>query len=301
MYRSLVVPAFAAMCLVAQPGVAQETGTLKKIKDSGSITIGHRESSVPFSYYDDKQKVVGYAMDLCYKIADAVKKELKLSKLEVKLNPVTSATRIPLIANGTVDLECGSTTNNLERQQQVAFTITHFVTANRFVSKKASNIKSVDDLKGKTITSTSGTTNIKQITEIGAQKNLGLNILPAKDHAEAFLMVETDRAAAFVMDDILLYSLVASAKTPGDYVISTDALSVEPYGIMLLKGDDAFKKVVDAEMTRIYKSGEINAIYDQWFTKPIPPKNVNLNLPMTAQFKKVVANPTSSGDPKDYQ
>ena len=301
MYRSLVVPAFAAMCLVAQPGVAQETGTLKKIKDSGSITIGHRESSVPFSYYDDKQKVVGYAMDLCYKIADAVKKELKLSKLEVKLNPVTSATRIPLIANGTVDLECGSTTNNLERQQQVAFTITHFVTANRFVSKKASNIKSVDNLKGKTITSTSGTTNIKQITEIGAQKNLGLNILPTKDHAEAFLMVETDRAAAFVMDDILLYSLVASAKTPGDYVISTDALSVEPYGIMLLRGDDAFKKVVDTEMSRLYKSGEINAIYDQWFTKPIPPKNVNLNLPMTAQFKKVVANPTSSGDPKDYQ
>ena len=301
MYRSLVVPAFAAMCLVAQPGVAQETGTLKKIKDSGSITIGHRESSVPFSYYDDKQKVVGYAMDLCYKIADAVKKELKLSKLEVKLNPVTSATRIPLIANGTVDLECGSTTNNLERQQQVAFTITHFVTANRFVYNKAANIKTVDDLKGKTVTSTSGTTNIKQITEIGAAKNLGLNILPAKDHAEAFLMVQTGRAAAFVMDDILLYSLVASAQNPADFVISADALSVEPYGIMLPKGDAAFKKVVDAEMTRLYKSGEINAIYDQWFTKPIPPKGINLNLPMTAQFKKVVANPTSSGDPKDYQ
>jgi glutamate/aspartate transport system substrate-binding protein len=301
MYRSFV-PAIAAMCLVAQPGVAQQlTGTLKKIKDNNSITIGHRESSVPFSYYDDNQKVIGYAMDLCYKIADAVKKELKLPNLEVKLNPVTSATRIPLIANGTVDLECGSTTNNLERQQQVAFTITHFVTANRFVSKKSSNIKSVDDLKGKTITSTSGTTNIKQITEIGAAKNLGLTILPAKDHAEAFLMVETDRAAAFVMDDILLYSLVATSKNPGEYVISKDALSVEPYGIMLLKGDDAFKKVADAEMTRIYKSGEINAIYDKWFMKPIPPKGVNLNLPMSDQFKKVVANPTSSGDPKDYQ
>ncbi len=222
MYRKFIVPAaIAALSLVAQPSIAQElTGTLKKIKDNGSITIGHRESSVPFSYYDDKQQVVGYAMDLCYKIADAVKKELKLTKLDVKLNPVTSATRIPLIANGTVDLECGSTTNNLERQQQVAFTITHFVTANRFVSKKAANIKTVDDLKGKTITSTSGTTNIKQITEIGAAKNLGLTILPAKDHAEAFLMVETDRAAAFVMDDILLYSLVASSKAPGDYVIS---------------------------------------------------------------------------------
>jgi glutamate/aspartate transport system substrate-binding protein len=302
MYRRFVVAATAVLSLVAQPSVAQElTGTLKKIKDGGSITIGHRESSVPFSYYDDKQQVIGYAMDLCNKIADAVKKELKLDKMEVKLNPVTSATRIPLIANGTVDLECGSTTNNLERQNQVAFTITHFVTANRFVSKKAANLKTVDDLKGKTITSTSGTTNIKQITEIDAAKNLGLNILPAKDHAEAFLMVETDRAAAFVMDDILLYSLVATSKAPADYVISNEALSVEPYGIMLQRGDAPFKKVVDAEMTRIYKSGEINAIYDKWFMKPIPPTGVNLNLPMSEPFKKVVANPTSSGDPKDYK
>jgi glutamate/aspartate transport system substrate-binding protein len=302
MYAKFLVPAIALLSFAAQPSVAQElTGTLKKVKDSGSITIGHRESSVPFSYYDDKQQVIGYAMDLCRKIADAVKKELKLDKLEVKLNPVTSATRIPLMANGTVDLECGSTTNNLERQQQVSFTITHFVTANRFVSKKAAKLNTVDDLKGKTITSTSGTTNIKQITEIGAQKNLGINILPAKDHAEAFLMVETGRAAAFVMDDILLYSLVAGSKSPGDYTVSKDALSVEPYGIMLRREDPAFKKVVDAEMTRIYKSGEINAIYDKWFTKPVPPKGINLNLPMSEEFKKVVAKPTSSGDPKDYQ
>ena len=302
MYRRMLLPAIAVLSLVAGPSIAQElTGTLKKIKDSGSLTIGHREASVPFSYYDDKQQVIGYAMDLCHKIADAVKKELKLSKLDVKLNPVTSASRIPLIANGTVDLECGSTTNNIERQNQVSFTITHFVTANRFVSKKASKLNTVDDMKGKTITSTSGTTNIKQITEIDGAKKLGLNILPAKDHAEAFLMVETDRAAAFVMDDILLYSLVATSKSPGDYVISKDALSVEPYGIMLPRGDAAFKKVVDAEMTRIYKSGEINAIYAKWFTKPIPPKNVNLNLPMTEAFKKVVANPTDSGDPAVYK
>ena len=302
MYAKFVVPAIAVLSLAAQPTIAQElTGTLKKVKDSGSITIGHRESSVPFSYYDDKQQVVGYATDLCNKIADAVKKELKLDKLEVKLNPVTSATRIPLMANGTVDLECGSTTNNLERQQQVSFTITHFVTANRFVSKKAAKLNTVDDLKGKTITSTSGTTNIKQITELSGQKNLGLNILPAKDHAEAFLMVETGRAAAFVMDDILLYSFVAAARSPGDYTVSKDALSVEPYGIMLRREDPAFKKVVDAEMTRIYKSGEINAIYDKWFTKPIPPKGLNLNLPMSGALKKVMANPTSSGDPKAYE
>src|SRR5215208_3839526 len=266
MKRTSILLTAALALAVALPAVneamAQE-GTLKKIKDSGSITIGHRDASIPFSYYDDKQQPVGYAMDLCMRIADAVKTELKMPKLDVKYQLVTSANRIPLMANGTIDLECGSTTNNLERQKQVWFTITHFVTANRFVSKKSANLKTVDDLKGKTIVSTSGTTNIKQITEIGAQKNLGLNILAAKDHAEAFLMVETDRAAAFVMDDILLYSLVATSKAPADYVISQDALSVEPYGIMLQRGDDAFKKVVDAEMTRIYKSGEINAIYDK--------------------------------------
>src|SRR5499433_761719 len=160
----------AAIGLLAGTAVAQE-GTLKKIKDTGTITIGHRESSIPFSYYDDKQQVVGYAMDLCNKIVDAVKANLKLTKLDVKLQPVTSATRIPLLANGTIDLECGSTTNNAERQKQVSFTITHFVTANRYVSKKSSNIKSIEDLKGKTIVSTAGTTNIKQATDLNVAKN----------------------------------------------------------------------------------------------------------------------------------
>jgi glutamate/aspartate transport system substrate-binding protein len=297
----ITASAVTALTLVAVPASAQElTGTLKKIKDTGTITLGHRESSVPFSYYDDKQQVVGYAMDLCNKIVDAVKKELKLDKLEVKLNPVTSATRIPLMANGTIDLECGSTTNNLERQRQVSFTITHFVTANRFVSKKSAGVKTIDDLKGKTIVSTSGTTNIKQATEINAQKNLGMNILAAKDHAEAFLTVETGRTAAFVMDDILLYSLVAGSKAPADYAISADALSVEPYGIMLRREDPAFKKVVDGAMTAVYKGGEINAIYEKWFLKPIPPRNINLEVPMGAAFKKVVANPTDSGDPAVY-
>jgi glutamate/aspartate transport system substrate-binding protein len=301
MRLKLIMLTIAAASILTGPALAQSlTGTLKKIKDTGVVTLGHRESSIPFSYYDDKQQVIGYAMDLCHRIVDALKQELKMDKLEMKLNPVTSATRIPLIANGTVDLECGSTTNNLDRQKQVGFTITHFVTANRFVAKKSANLKTVDDLKGKTIVSTSGTTNIKQITEIGAQKNLGLNILAAKDHAEAFLMVETDRAAAFVMDDILLYSLVATSKAPGDYVISADALSVEPYGIMLRREDAPFKKVVDAAMTATYKSGAINAIYDKWFLKPIPPKGINLNVPMGAAFKKVVANPTDSGDPASY-
>src|SRR6202165_5030908 len=290
MHFTILLSAAALSSLWASTSLAQElTGTLKKIKETSAITLGHRESSVPFSYYDDKQQAVGYAMDLCHRIVDAVKAELKLAQLEVKLNPVTSATRIPLIANGTVDLECGSTTNNLEREKQVSFTITHFVTANRFVSKKSANLKTVDDLKGKTIVSTSGTTNIKQITEIGAQRHLDLNIIAAKDHAEAFLMVETGRAAAFVMDDILLYSLVAGSKSPQDYVISADALSVEPYGIMLRRGDPAFKQVVDQAMIDTYRSGAINGIYETWFLKPVPPKGINLNVPMSASFQKVIA------------
>ncbi|MFO1361266.1 MAG: amino acid ABC transporter substrate-binding protein [Burkholderiales bacterium] len=301
--RTLALPVAAALtAALALPAAAQElTGTLKKVKDSGTITLGHRDSSIPFSYYDDKQQVIGYAMDLCMRIVEAVKADLKLAKLDVKLNPVTSATRIPLMANGTIDLECGSTTNNLERQKQVSFTITHFVTANRYVAKKASNINKLEDLKGKTVVSTSGTTNIKWVTEENAKRNLGLNIVAAKDHAEAFLMVDTGRAAAFFMDDILLYSLVATSKNPGEWMIGSEAYTVEPYGIMLRREDPAFKKVVDNAMVQTYKSGAINGIYEKWFLKPIPPKGVNLNVPMSEQFKRVIANPTDSGDPAAYK
>jgi len=300
MKRLSIIALLAAF--VAVPASAQElTGTLKKIKDTGSITLGFRESSIPFSYLDDKQQPVGYAMDICAKIVDAVKSELKLDKLEVKLNPVTSATRIPLMANGTIDLECGSTTNNAERQKQVGYTNTHFLTASRYVTKAASNIKKIDDLKGKTIVSTAGTTNLKQATETNVAKSLGMTIMPAKDHAEAFLMVETDRAVAFVMDDILLASLVAGAKDPKAYVISEDAFSLpEPYGIMLRKDDAPFKKVVDAATAALYKSPEGTAIYEKWFTKPIPPRNLNLNVPMNAQMKKIFTNPTDSPDPAAY-
>ena len=298
---SKMLLAFTACALCVAPAFAQD-GTLKKIKDSGVITIGHRDASIPFSYYDDKQQPIGYAMDLCAKIVDAVKAELKMPKLDVKYQLVTSADSIPLIANGTVDLECGSTTNNVDRQKQVSFTITHFLTANRYVSKKASGIKSVDDLKGKTVVSTSGTTNIKQATDLNVSKNMGMNIIPANGHPEAFQMVETGRAVAFVMDDILLYTLVAQARTPGDYVISSDALSLpEPYGIMMRKDDPAFKKVVDAAMTNIYKSGESNKIYAKWFTSPTPPKGMNYNVPMSPQFKNLIANPTDSGDPTAYK
>ncbi len=293
--------AVAAVALLAGFEAAAQEGTLKKIRDSGSITIGHRDASIPFSYYDDKQQPVGYAVDLCMRIVDAVKSELKMPNLKVNYQLVTSANRIPLMANGTIDLECGSTTNNLERQKQVGFTITHFVTANRWVAKRAANLKALPDLKGKTIVSTAGTTNIKQITEINAQQNLGMNIISANGHPEAFQMVETGRAVAFVMDDILLYSLAAQSRSPKDYAISEVALSVEPYGIMLRKDDAAFKKVVDAAMASTYKSGAIDGIYDKWFLKPVPPKGLNLNVPISEAFRKVIANPTDSGDPAAYR
>ena len=297
--RFTLVAALAAAA-VALPAVAQE-GTLKKIKDSGSITIGHRDASLPVSYYDDKQQPIGYAMDLCMKIVDAVKSELKMPNLKVAYQLVTSANRIPLMANGTIDLECGSTTNNIARQKEVSFTITHFVTANRWASKKSANLKSLNDLKGKTIVSTAGTTNIKQITEINAAQNLNMNIISANGHPEAFQMVETGRAVAFVMDDIILAGLVAQSRAPAEYEISSVALSVEPYGIMLRKDDPAFKKVVDAAMVNTYKSGAINAIWQKWFEKPVPPKGINMHLPMPAVFKKLIANPTDSGDPKAYE
>ena len=293
------VAALCAVAALALPAGAQE-GTLKKIKDGGSITIGHRDASIPFSYYDDKQQVIGYAVDLCLKIVDAVKADLNMPKLDVKYQLVTSANRIPLMANGTIDLECGSTTNNIARQEQVWFTMTHFVTANRWIAKKSANIKTLADLKGKTVVSTAGTTNIKQITEINAAQNLGMNIISANGHPEAFQMVETGRAVAFVMDDILLASLAAQSRAPGDYAISAEALSVEPYGIMVRKDDKAFKAVADKAMADVYKSGQINAIYEKWFQKPVPPKGINLALPMGDSFKKVVANPTDSGDPKAY-
>jgi glutamate/aspartate transport system substrate-binding protein len=294
--------ALAAAFCAGQANAEELTGTLKKVKETGTIAIGYRDSSIPFSYLDDNQKPIGFAIDICYKIVDAVKAELKLDKLAVELNPVTSSTRIPLLANGTIDLECGSTTNNAERQKQISFTNTHFLTASRFVSKKTNKLDKIDDLKGKSVVSTAGTTNIKQLTEANAARNLGVNIIPAKDHAEAFLMVETDRAVAFVMDDILLASLVAGSKAPSSYAISSDAFSKpEPYGIMLRKDDVAFKKVVDAATAALYTSGEGQKLYDKWFMQKIPPKGLNLNTPISAELKHEFAKPSDSPDPDSYK
>ena len=296
----LIAVLIGAGVMVGAVQAEELTGTLKKIKDTGSITLGVRDSSIPFSYLDDKQSYQGYSIDLCMKAVTAIQKQLGLTALNVKMNPVTSATRIPLMANGTVDLECGSTTNNLERQKQVAFAPTTFVTANRLLSKKASNITALADMKGKAIVSTSGTSNLKQLTTLNGEQNLGMNIMTAKDHAEAFLMVETGRAVAFGMDDILLASLSASSKSPADYTISKEALSTEPYGIMMRREDPAFKKAVDTAIGNVFKSGEITKIYAKWFLSPIPPKGINLNIPMSPELQAVIAKPTDSGDPAAY-
>lgn len=299
---SLVSYATVVLSLLSAPSFAEDlTGTLQKIKESGAITLGYRETSMPFSYIDDNQKPVGFAIDICYKIVDEVKATLKLDKLEVKLTPVSSATRIPLIANGTIDLECASSTNNLERQKLVAFSASYFLTANRFVAKTAGGLKTVDDLKGKTVASTAGTTNIKQLFEANTARQLGMTILTAKDNAEGFLMVETGRADAYVMDDILLAGLVANSKTPSAYAISTDAFSnPEPYGIILRRDDPAFKTLVDRATTKLYTSPDMAALYAKWFTTPIPPKDINFNFPMNAVMAKAFAHPNDSGDPKAY-
>jgi glutamate/aspartate transport system substrate-binding protein len=298
---------FAALTLAAlvsshaAAGAEELTGTLAKVKELGYITIGHREASVPFSYLDDKQQPIGFAMDICAKIVDAVKRELKMDKLEVRYQLVTSAMRIPLLANGTIDLECGNTTNNTERQQQVWYTNTHFLTASRFLSKVESHIGSITDLKGKTIVSPAGSTNIKQALDFNSRLNLGMTIIPVKDQGEGFLMVETGRAAAFVQDDIILAGLIATSKDPKAYVISDDAFSrPEPYGIILRKDDVAFKALADATTSALYRSPEGAALYSRWFTQAIPPKDINLNIAMSPALKRAFENPTDSPDPAAY-
>ena len=299
--RIKIMLAAAALSVASHAAMAEElTGTLEKIRSTGVITIGHRESSTPFSYYDSNEKVVGYAMELCYLAADAVKARLGLPKLDVKLVPVTPSNRIPSVLNGTIDMECGTTTNNIERQKVVGFSITYFVAANRFMVKTSARLRTLDDLRGKIAVSTIGSTNLKQLSELNVQRNLGLTILAAKDNGEAFRMLESDRADAFVMDDILLYSRMAHSTTPGDYMVSEDALSVEPYGIMIRRDDPAFKKVIDDAVAAVYRSGEIKRMYAKWFQAPIPPNDVNLNVPISAPLQRTIEHLIDSGDPAAY-
>jgi glutamate/aspartate transport system substrate-binding protein len=292
--RMPLVAAVAA--LIATPALAQQLeGTLKKIKDTGTITVGHRESSIPFSYLDDKQQPVGYAMELCGKVVEAVKAELKMPALKVAYQPVTSANRIPLLQNGTIDLECGSTTNSVERQKQVSFGPTYFVINVSAAVKKASGVKQFADLNGKTIVSTSGTTSIPLLRAYEKAKHIDFKELQAKDHAESMQLLATDRAQAFIMDDILLAGQIANQANPGDYVILGESLRTEPYGMMLRKDDPQFKALVDKTVAAVYKSGEINQLYAKWFNSPIPPRGINLNFPMTPALKEALANPNDKG------
>jgi glutamate/aspartate transport system substrate-binding protein len=288
---------------IACGGVHAEelTGTLKKIKETKVLTMGAPDANVPFAYLDDKQEHIGYSIDLCHKIAEALRIKLGLDKLDIHTRSVTGATRIPLIQNGSIDIDCDSATNNLKRQEQVSFAPTDFIATARLVAKKSSNIKGLSDLKGQRVVSTNGSANLEQIISLNREQNLGMTIMTSKDHAAGFLMVATDRAAAFAMDDILVAALIANSKNPSEYSITTEAMSIEPSGFILRKNDPAFKKAVDDALSAIYTSGEINAIYAKWFTSPIPPKGVNLNFPMTEQLKKAFAHPTDSGKPEDYQ
>jgi glutamate/aspartate transport system substrate-binding protein len=289
------IAAVVSLCLVAVApgawGADQLTGTLKKVKDAGFISVGHRESSIPFSYYDDTNQVVGYSQDLVMMVIEAVKKKLNLPNLEVKLIPVTSQNRIPLIQNGTIDIESGSTTNNLERQQQVSFSDTMFIIGTRLLVKKDSGIKDFADLKGKNVVVTAGTTSERLIREMNEKDKMGMNVISAKDHGESFLTLQSGRAVAFMLDDALLAGERAKARKPEDWVIVGTSQSKEAYGMMIPKGDDNFKKLVDETIAQAETSGEAAKLYQKWFQSPIPPKGLNLDLPLSDDMKELFKNP----------
>ncbi|WP_079416910.1 transporter substrate-binding domain-containing protein [Thiomonas intermedia] len=288
----LTVLAAAALSSVQ---AAELTGTLKKVKDTGSITVGYRESSIPFSYLDNTGKPVGYAMELCGKVVDAVKADLKMPDLKVSYAPVTSSNRIPLLENGTIDLECGSTTNSVARQKQVSFGPTYFVINVTAAVKKDSGINDFAQLGGKNIVTTSGTTAVPLLKKYEKTKDMDFKEIYGKDHAESFLLMADGRAAAFVMDDILLAGQIANSKDPSAYKILPGSLRQEPYSMMLRKDDPQFKALVDKTIDGVMKSGEINKIYAKWFTSPIPPKGINLNFPETPAIKEAFAHPNDKG------
>ncbi|MGM3161196.1 glutamate/aspartate ABC transporter substrate-binding protein [Dickeya undicola] len=267
------------------------TGTLKKVKDNGVIVIGHRESSVPFSYYDNQQKVVGYSQAYSDKIIEAVRKKLDAPNLQVKLIPITSQNRIPLLQNGTYDLECGSTTNNLERQQQVAFSDTIFIIGTRLLTKKDSGIKDFSDLAGKAVVVTSGTTSEVLLNKMNEEKKLNMRIISAKDHGDSFRTLESGRAVAFMMDDALLAGERAKAKNPDEWVITGTPQSREAYGCMLRKDDPQFKQLVDATISQVQNSGEAEKWFDTWFKQPIPPKNLNMSFALSDDMKALFKAP----------
>ncbi|HDF2363562.1 TPA: glutamate/aspartate ABC transporter substrate-binding protein [Morganella morganii] len=291
--RKLVLSVLVTGAALASAAVSAEelTGTLKKINDSGVIVVGHRESSVPFSYYDNQQNVVGYSQDYSNHIVDAVKKTLNKPDLQVKLIPVTSQNRIPLLQNGTFDFECGSTTNNLARQQQAAFSNTIFVVGTRLLTGKDSGIKDFADLAGKNVVVTSGTTSEMLLNKLNDEKQMKMRIISAKDHGDAFRTLESGRAVAFMMDDALLAGERAKAKKPDNWVIVGTPQSEEAYGCMLRKDDPQFKALIDKTVSDTQTSGEAEKSYTRWFKQPIPPKNLNLNFELSDEMKGLFKAP----------
>jgi glutamate/aspartate transport system substrate-binding protein len=281
----------AALAWLAGGAHAQDAGTLKKIKDTGVISLGYRESSVPFSYYDTKQNVIGYSYDVEMKVVDAIKRKLGTPDLKMRLVPVTPQNRIPLVQNGTVDIECGSTTHNAERQQQVAFSDTIFVIGTRLLTRKGSGIQDFSDLKGRTVVTTAGTTSERLLRKMNQDKALKMSIISAKDHGDSFRALETGRAEAFMMDDALLAGERAKSRTPDDYVIVGTPQSREAYGCMLRKNDPEFQKAVDDAIAQVQTSGEAEKIYKTWFESPIPPKGLNLNFPESSAMKALFKSP----------
>ena len=276
MFRPLLVTLLSLACLAS----AQAQSTLDKVKASGSITLAYRESSIPFSYLDDKAQPVGFGVDICERIVDEIKKATGRADLKVQRQSVTSANRIPLLVNGTIDLECGSTTNNSDRAKQVTFAINYFYTGTRFLVKADSGIKGLADLNNKIVVSTTGTTNFRIIRNLLTEQKLPIELIGAKDHSESALLVQSGRAAAFAMDDILLYGLRASAQNPAELAVVGEPIQVEPYAIMLRKDDPAFKTLVDGVLANLMKSGDFEKLYRKWFMSPIPPRGINLGAPM---------------------
>ena len=286
----------AAVGLSSSTPAGAESPTLSKIKSAGAITLGYRESSIPFSYLGADQKPIGISMDLCAAIVERIKSELKLATLAVNHTPVNSSNRIPLIQNGTVDIECGGTANNLTRQKQVAFSVATFVSQPRWLVKTSSGTASVPALKGKTVVVTQGSNAVGFAQEINTKESLGLSVVQAKDHAESLLMVETGRAVAFLEDDILLAGLKAGARNPAAFAFLPEAYDKIYYGLMFPKDDPAFKALVDGVLSGMMASGEFTRLYDKWFTAPIPPKNQNLDFPMSDALKERVTRPSDKVD-----
>lgn len=291
------------LCLLAQAAKSQplESVTLRKIRDTGVIVVGHRLDSAPFSYLDGKLRPIGYSVDICRHIIQAIKTRVENPELEIKWVVVTSATRMPLVANGSVDLECGVTTNTLERQKTQAFSLTTFVAQTRLLSKSAAGVRGLADLSGQPVASTIATTSIQFLHQANMTQQLGLKILVGQDDRDAFRLLQSDRAMAYAMDDVLLRMLLLSVPNASDYVISEQAFTVEPYSIGLPRADAGFKALVDEAIAGLYRSGEIQALYRKWFQAAIPPHGLSLQLPMSEAFKRVIARPTDSADPQQYR